>query len=80
MTAEAVAKPRRRGRALLGPVLEVPGQMSIEQCIAEAEAEPAAVDPCPECAVGKHSCCDGRTLDQKTDEIVPCPCRAEGHP
>lgn len=37
------------------------------------------VEPCPECAVGKHGNCDGRTLDHATDEIVPCPCRAGNH-
>lgn len=37
------------------------------------------VEPCPECAAGKHENCDGRTLDHATDEIVPCPCRAAGH-
>lgn len=37
------------------------------------------VEACPECAVGKHGNCDGRTLDHATDEIVPCPCRAGNH-
>lgn len=35
--------------------------------------------PCPECVVGKHGNCDGRTLDRTTDEIVPCPCKEAGH-
>ncbi len=38
------------------------------------------VDPCPECAVGKHGNCDGTALDQERDQIVRCPCRSAGHP
>jgi hypothetical protein len=29
---------------------------------------------CPECRVGKHGNCDGRALDETTDEIVDCDC------
>lgn len=37
---------------------------------------------CPECAVEKHGNCDGRTLDQVTDEITycGCPCRVDVAP
>lgn len=54
-------------------------QMTVEDCIAEVEAASSYVEPCPECSVGKHGNCDGRTLDHARDEIVPCPCRAAGH-
>lgn len=68
------------------PVL---GQMTIEECIAEAEAEvfrlswpvpPSYVEPCPDCHLGEHAWCDGKTLDHALDEFVPCPCRSAGHP
>jgi hypothetical protein len=29
---------------------------------------------CPECRVGKHGNCDGRALDETSDEIVDCGC------
>lgn len=75
-----VVKPKVSG--LLGPVLPIPGQMTVDECIAEALQEPprlSYVEPCPECAVGKCNNCDGRTLDHALDEIVPCPCRDAGH-
>ena len=35
---------------------------------------------CPECRVGKHGNCDGRALDETTDEIVDCDCCGKGEP
>jgi hypothetical protein len=35
--------------------------------------------PCPECNAGKHQNCDNHTLDETTDELVPCPCSEAGH-
>lgn len=29
---------------------------------------------CPECEVGKHDNCDGRSWDNELDDYVPCPC------
>lgn len=39
------------------------------------------LDPCPECAQGKHRNCLGQTWDPDADEVVsPCPCaEANGH-
>jgi len=31
---------------------------------------------CPECRNGKHDNCTGQTLDEVTDEFVPCSCSA----
>lgn len=52
----------------------LPGQMTIEECIAES-----FVEPCPDCAWGRCNMCAGRTVDHALDETVPCPCRAAGH-
>ena len=35
--------------------------------------------PCPECAVGKHGNCDGRTWDRDADGYTDCPCAGAGH-
>jgi hypothetical protein len=45
-------------------------------------AELAAADGvCPECIAGKHSNCDGTTLDERTDTIGDCLCpRCTGGP
>jgi len=32
------------------------------------------VNPCPECAAGKHGNCDGRSWDLIADQPAPCPC------
>jgi hypothetical protein len=41
--------------------------------------EVPAPPPCPECCVGKHGNCDGRTWDDVTDETTGCPCYDAGH-
>lgn len=40
---------------------------------------PANYD-CPECVAGKHTNCDGSTLNPWADDIDRCPCEAAGHP
>lgn len=34
---------------------------------------------CPECAVGKHGNCDGRSWDDIEDDYTACPCAEAGH-
>jgi len=37
------------------------------------------VQPCPECAAGKHRICIGQSWDETTDDFAPCPCQQAGH-
>lgn len=31
-------------------------------------------EPCPDCAAGKCSGCDGHTWDNRADALTDCPC------
>jgi hypothetical protein len=37
------------------------------------------IEPCPECAQGKHRNCDGLSWDNDADDYTPCPCHQAGH-
>lgn len=38
-----------------------------------------AIKACPECAAGKCYNCPGDAWDDEADELVDCPCYADGH-
>lgn len=38
-----------------------------------------SIEPCPECAQGKHPNCDGSSWDEDADAPAECPCYARNH-
>lgn len=45
----------------------------------EDGVDDAPIDPCPECAAGKHGNCTHDVPVGDTDELGPCPCEERDH-